>query len=155
MGSSMATPESAATDDASAFPPPAVMDSRERREFILANGERILGTVLSETPEAIYIDHTTLGVLTIPRAQIAQRPIEIILINGDRIVGDIVAETADTLFVRHASLGILTVPHNATQHPRGRGDPQGWRPDSRRGAGRDGKLHRHSQRHAGHGGGAA
>ena len=90
-------------------PPP---DSRERREFILANGERILGAVLSETPEAIYIDHGTLGVLTIPRAQIAQRPIEVILINGDRIVGDIVAETADTLFVRHASLGILTVPQN-------------------------------------------
>jgi RNase P/RNase MRP subunit p29 len=86
-------------------------DSRERREFILANGERVIGAVLSETPEAIYIDHATLGVLTIPRAQIAQRPIEIILINGDRIVGDVVAETAETLFVRHASLGILTVPH--------------------------------------------
>jgi len=87
-------------------------DGREKREFMLSNGERILGTILSETPEAIYIDHGTLGVLTIPRSQIAQRPIEIILINGDRIVGDIIAETTDALFVRHASLGILTVPHN-------------------------------------------
>jgi RNase P/RNase MRP subunit p29 len=82
----------------------------EKREFHLANGERVAGTVLSETPEAIYIDHGTLGVLTIPRAQIAKRLVEIILINGDRIVGDIMAETADTLYVRHASLGMLTVP---------------------------------------------
>ena len=71
-----------------------------------------MGHILSETPEAIYVDHGTLGVLTIPRNQIAQRPVEIILINGDRLVGDIVAETPDALFVRHASLGILTVPHN-------------------------------------------
>ena len=83
---------------------------KEKREFLLANGERILGHVLSETPDAIYIDHATLGVLTIPRAQLAQRLVEIILINGDRIVGDIMAETADTLYVRHASLGMLTVP---------------------------------------------
>jgi RNase P/RNase MRP subunit p29 len=82
----------------------------EKREFHLANGERVAGTVLSETPEAVYIDHGTLGVLTIPRAQIARRLVEIILINGDRIVGDIMAETADTLYVRHASLGMLTVP---------------------------------------------
>jgi len=82
----------------------------EKREFHLANGERVAGTVLSETPEAVYIDHGTLGVLTIPRAQIAKRLVEIILINGDRIVGDIMAETADTLYVRHASLGMLTVP---------------------------------------------
>jgi len=82
----------------------------EKREFHLANGERVAGTVLSETPEAVYIDHATLGVLTIPRAQIAKRLVEIILINGDRIVGDIMAETADTLYVRHASLGMLTVP---------------------------------------------
>ncbi len=83
---------------------------QERREFLLANGERILGKVLSETPEAIYIDHGTLGVLTLPRSQIAKRLIEIILINGDRIVGDVMAETPDTLYVRHASLGMLTVP---------------------------------------------
>jgi RNase P/RNase MRP subunit p29 len=82
----------------------------EKREFHLANGERVAGTVLSETPEAVYIEHGTLGVLTIPRAQIAKRLVEIILINGDRIVGDIMAETADTLYVRHASLGMLTVP---------------------------------------------
>lgn len=83
---------------------------KEKREFMLANGERILGHVLSETPEAYYIDHGTLGVLTLPRSQIAQRLVEIILINGDRIVGDIMAETPDTLYVRHASLGMLTVP---------------------------------------------
>jgi RNase P/RNase MRP subunit p29 len=96
--------------DASAVQP-------EKREFHLANGERVAGTVLSETPEAIYVDHSTLGVLTIPRAQIAKRLVEIILINGDRIVGDIMAETADTLYVRHASLGMLTVPraHRSTR----------------------------------------
>jgi len=82
----------------------------EKREFHLANGERVAGIVLSETPEAVYIEHATLGVLTIPRANIAKRLVEIILINGDRIVGDIMAETADTLYVRHASLGMLTVP---------------------------------------------
>ena len=98
-----------ATSLPATLPPP---DTRERREFVLANGERILGHILSETPETIYVDHSTLGVLTIPRAQIAQRPVEIILVNGDRIVGDIIAETADSLFVRHASLGILTVPRN-------------------------------------------
>jgi RNase P/RNase MRP subunit p29 len=96
----------------STLPAPAPADTREKREFVLSNGERIFGHILSETPEAIYIDHGTLGVLTISRAQIAQRPVEIILINGDRIVGDIIAETADSLFVRHASLGILTVPRN-------------------------------------------
>ena len=90
--------------------PTAPSDTPERREFHLANGERVAGIVLSETPEAVYIDHGTLGVLTIPRAQIARRLVEIILINGDRIVGDIMAETADTLYVRHASLGMLTVP---------------------------------------------
>lgn len=83
---------------------------RERKEFHLANGERVAGFVLSETPEAVYVEHSTLGVLTIPRAQIAKRLVEIILINGDRIVGDIMAETVDTLYVRHASLGMLTVP---------------------------------------------
>jgi RNase P/RNase MRP subunit p29 len=83
---------------------------QEKREFHLANGERVAGIVLSETPEAIYVEHGTLGVITIPRAQIAKRLVEIILINGDRIVGDIMAETADTLYVRHASLGMLTVP---------------------------------------------
>jgi RNase P/RNase MRP subunit p29 len=82
----------------------------EKREFHLANGERVAGVVLSETPEAVYVEHGTLGVLTIPRAQIAKHLVEIILINGDRIVGDIMAETADTLYVRHASLGMLTVP---------------------------------------------
>jgi len=82
----------------------------EKKEFLLTNGERILGRVLSETPDTIYLEHGTLGVLTLPRTQIAQRPVEIILINGDRIVGDIMAETPDTLYVRHASLGMLTVP---------------------------------------------
>jgi RNase P/RNase MRP subunit p29 len=82
----------------------------EKREFHLANGERVIGVVLSETPDAVYLEHGILGVLTIPRAQIAKRLVEIILINGDRIVGDIMAETADTLYVRHASLGMLTVP---------------------------------------------
>ncbi len=90
--------------------PPAAKVQQEKREFHLANGERVAGVVLSETPEAVYIDHGTLGVITIPRAQIAKRLVEIILINGDRIVGDIMAETADTLYVRHASLGMLTVP---------------------------------------------
>jgi RNase P/RNase MRP subunit p29 len=97
---------------ADSSPPNTPADTREKREFVLSNGERIFGHILSETPEAIYIDHGTLGVLTIARNQIAQRPVEIILINGDRIVGDIIAETADSLFVRHASLGILTVPRN-------------------------------------------
>ncbi len=83
----------------------------EKREFHLANGERILGHILNETPDAIYINHETLGVLTIPRSQIAKRLIEVILINGDRVVGDLVAETPECLYVRHASLGMLTVPH--------------------------------------------
>jgi RNase P/RNase MRP subunit p29 len=101
-------PEAAPATSHSQYSPPAVRP--EKREFHLANGERVAGTVLSETPEAIYIEHGTLGVLTIPRGQIAKRLVEIILINGDRIVGDIMAETADTLYVRHASLGMLTVP---------------------------------------------
>lgn len=107
-----AAPQASGVDSSPALPAERPPDTREKREFILSNGERILGHILSETPEAIYIDHGTLGVLTIPRAQIAQRPVEIILINGDRVVGDIIAETPDSLFVRHASLGILTVPRN-------------------------------------------
>jgi RNase P/RNase MRP subunit p29 len=89
----------------------------EKREFHLANGEHVVGVVLSETPEAVYLEHGSLGVLTIPRAQIAKRLVEIILINGDRIVGDVMAETADTLYVRHSSLGMLTVPraHRSTR----------------------------------------
>lgn len=89
-------------------PPP---DLREKREFILANGERILGHILSESADTIYVDHPTLGVLTLPRAQIAGKPIEVILINGDRIVGNLIAETTECLYIRHASLGMLTVPH--------------------------------------------
>jgi RNase P/RNase MRP subunit p29 len=89
---------------------PSAGATPEKREFHLSNGERVAGVVLSETPEAVYLEHSTLGVLTIPRANIAKRLVEIILINGDRIVGDIMAETADTLYVRHASLGMLTVP---------------------------------------------
>jgi RNase P/RNase MRP subunit p29 len=91
----------------------ATSPEREKREFHLANGERVAGTVISETPESIYIEHTTLGVLTIPRSNIAKRLVEIILINGDRIVVVIKAETPDTLYVRHASLGMLTVPRAA------------------------------------------
>jgi RNase P/RNase MRP subunit p29 len=87
-------------------------DTRKKQEFILANGERILGHVLSETPQTIYIDHGALGVLTLPRSQIASKPIEVILINGDRIVGDLIAETPECLYVKHASLGMLTVPHS-------------------------------------------
>jgi RNase P/RNase MRP subunit p29 len=89
----------------------------EKREFHLTNGEKVVGVVLSETPEAVYLEHASLGVLTVPRAQIAKRLVEIILINGDRIVGDIMAETADTLYVRHSSLGMLTVPrsHRSTR----------------------------------------
>jgi len=70
-----------------------------------------MGRILSETTDTLFINHETLGVLTIPREQIAKRLIEIILINGDRIVGDVVAETPDCLYIRHASLGMLTVPH--------------------------------------------
>lgn len=84
--------------------------AKDKKEFLLTNGERILGHILSENAEAIYLDHDTLGVLTLPRDQIAQHPVEIILINGDRIVGDIMAETPDIIYIRHASLGILTVP---------------------------------------------
>lgn len=83
---------------------------RQTREFHLTNGERVAGVVLSDTPEAVYVEHATLGVLTIPRAEIATRLVEIILINGDRIVGNIMAETPDMLYVRHASLGMLSVP---------------------------------------------
>jgi RNase P/RNase MRP subunit p29 len=99
------TSEAAATSSK-----PSAEPAPEKREFHLANGERVAGTVLSETAEAVYIEHATLGVLTIPRTHIAKRLVEIILINGDRIVGDIMAETADTLYVRHSSLGMLTVP---------------------------------------------
>jgi RNase P/RNase MRP subunit p29 len=86
-------------------------DTREKQEFVLANGERIIGHVLSETPQTIYLDHGTLGVLTLPRSQIANKPIEVILINGDRIVGDLIAETPECLYIKHASLGMVTVPH--------------------------------------------
>ena len=104
----VATPE----PDSPSLSAMAEPDPAEKKEFVLSNGERILGHILSETPECIYLNHATLGVLTIPRAQVAQRPVEIILMNGDRIVGDILAETTDSLFVRHASLGVLTVPKN-------------------------------------------
>lgn len=92
-------------------------DTREKREFHLTNGEHIAGVVLSETPEAVYVEHATLGVVTVPRKEIAKRLVEIILTNGDRIVGDIMAETADSLYVRHAALGMLTVPrsHRSTR----------------------------------------
>ncbi len=111
-----APPENETIKPEAATPPVSLETSgsltkaEEKKEFLLTNGERILGRVLSETTDTIYLDHGTLGVLTIPRSQIAQRPVEIILINGDRIVGDIMAETPDTLYVRHASLGMLTVP---------------------------------------------
>ncbi len=105
-------------------PPPITVDANEpvtsteiepapapgTREFHLTNGERVAGVVLSETPDTFYIDHPSLGVLTVPRDEIATRLAEIILINGDRIVGNIMAETADMLYVRHASLGMLSVP---------------------------------------------
>jgi RNase P/RNase MRP subunit p29 len=87
-------------------------DAGGKQEFVLANGERILGHVLSETPQTIYIDHGALGVLTLPRSQIAKKPIEVILINGDRIVGDLIAETPECMYIKHASLGMLTVPHD-------------------------------------------
>jgi RNase P/RNase MRP subunit p29 len=82
----------------------------ERREFHLTNGEHVSGAVLRETSDAIYVQHPTLGIITVPRNEIAKRLVEIILINGDRIVGDILAESADMLYVRHASLGMLSVP---------------------------------------------
>jgi RNase P/RNase MRP subunit p29 len=99
-------------------PEPATVTSTEiepavapgTREFHLTNGERVAGVVLSETPDTLYVQHPSLGVLTIPRDEIATRLVEIILINGDRIVGNIMAETADVLYVRHASLGMLSVP---------------------------------------------
>jgi len=90
---------------------PVKADTREKTEFVLSNGERIFGHVLSETPQTIYLDHGTLGVLTLPRSQIAAKPIEVILINGDRVVGDLIAETPECLYIKHASLGMLTVPH--------------------------------------------
>ncbi|MCE0496451.1 MAG: hypothetical protein LV481_00705 [Methylacidiphilales bacterium] len=109
-GPAAATPKAEpATTSSSLSTPPA---PGEKREFFLANGERILGKVLSETRDSIYLEHATLGVLTLPRTQIAKRLVELILINGDRIVGDIVAETPECLFVRHASLGMLTVPQS-------------------------------------------
>ena len=108
LGDTTPRPPSAAIE-----PAKASADSRGgKQEFILANGERILGHILSETPQSIYLDHDTLGVLTLPRSQIAKKPIEVILINGDRIVGDLIAETPECLYIKHASLGMLTVPHN-------------------------------------------
>jgi RNase P/RNase MRP subunit p29 len=106
------TPDKPSSPSVALETDPSSSDTRERKEFILANGERIFGHVLSETAETIYLDHHTLGVLTLPRTQIAGKPIEVILINGDRIVGDLIAETTECLYVRHASLGMLTVPHN-------------------------------------------
>jgi RNase P/RNase MRP subunit p29 len=94
-----------------AIEPVKPADSRQKSEFVLANGERIFGHILSETPQTIYLDHGTLGVLTLPRSQIAAKPIEVILINGDRLVGDLIAETPECLYLKHASLGMVTVPH--------------------------------------------
>ena len=90
---------------------------QEKREFHLTNGEKVAGVVLSESPDAIYVEHATLGVITVPRREIAKRLVEIILTNGDRIVGDIMAETADMLYVRHSALGMLSVPraHRSTR----------------------------------------
>jgi RNase P/RNase MRP subunit p29 len=102
---------STTTAPATALEPVRPADGREKQEFVLSNGERIIGHVLSETAQTIYLDHGTLGVLTLPRAQIATKPIEVILINGDRIVGDLIAETPECLYIKHASLGMLTVPH--------------------------------------------
>ena len=41
------------------------------REFHLTNGERVAGVVLSETADTLYVQHASLGVLTIPRDEIA------------------------------------------------------------------------------------
>ena len=80
------------------------------REFLLNNGERISGKVVSETADTVYLHSESLGVLTIPRQQLAQKLREVILLNGDRIVGDVIAETVDTIYIRNASLGTLTIP---------------------------------------------
>ena len=113
---SSASPDSLKSQKSSASIPvenltPAVQKG-SKREFVLTNGERVMGNILSETSDSIYIDHATLGVLTIPLNQIAKRPIEVILINGDRVIGDLIAETSDCILVRHASLGTLTIPHS-------------------------------------------
>jgi RNase P/RNase MRP subunit p29 len=108
-----AEPEPKVDPEAHKPKPAEIVLKPELREFHLTNGERVAGVVLSETPEAVYVEHATLGVLTIPRGEIAKRLVEIILLNGDRIVGDIMAETADMLYVRHASLGMLSVPRAA------------------------------------------
>ena len=88
---------------------PLFRRSRRNGNSFFPTANAFSGAFFPETPESIYLDHDTLGVLTIPRAQIAQRPVEIILVNGDRIVGGYhLAETSDSLFVRHASLGITS-----------------------------------------------
>jgi hypothetical protein len=80
------------------------------REFVLKNGERVSGTVISETTEAIYLKSETMGTLTLSRAQISDRLAEIILINGDRVVGEIISETPEFVYLRNTSLGTLTIP---------------------------------------------
>lgn len=90
--------------------PTQVGDTEVQREFLLNNGERISGRVVSETAETIYLHSESLGVLTIPRGQLAQKLREVILLNGDRIIGDVIAETDDFIYIRNASLGTLTIP---------------------------------------------
>lgn len=81
-----------------------------QREFMLNNGERISGRVVSETAETVYLHNDALGVLTISKGQLAQKLREVILLNGDRIVGDVIAENAEFIYIRNASLGTLTIP---------------------------------------------
>ena len=48
-------------------------------EVILINGDRVVGDIVAESAEALFIRHASLGMLTVPHAQRSTRVIEAIL----------------------------------------------------------------------------
>lgn len=91
-------------------PEPLPVSVEGHKEFLLNNGERVSGVIISETPDSIYLRNDSLGTVTVPRSRIASRLMEVVLLNGDRVVGEVITETPEYLYLRNATLGTVTVP---------------------------------------------
>lgn len=99
---------------------PAGLESANRLEpleegakkFTLTNGEVITGKVLSENKTELFVQTTTLGVVTLKKDHLAEKLMEVVLLNGDRVTGEVVAENKDFIYIRNASLGTLTIPRD-------------------------------------------
>jgi RNase P/RNase MRP subunit p29 len=81
-------------------------------EIILINGDRIVGDIVAETPDTLFVRHASLGILTVPQNQRSTRVVEAILKDGDRILGEVLGETENFTVIRSATLGTVAVPHN-------------------------------------------